>query len=200
MSEGSSPTLTPALICVTCKDSIHYNDVMWCVHGYGLPSPDDCISSSVTGNVIGVAAVVGRADVVDRADVFDGARAVVMGGAVVVGGPSVPGLLQSGPMNPGTQFTTKLTINANPAIAVPGVTTTVPGAPFIALVPVYVLNITVSSTSEFTSFLTVTSRPTPLNLISPPMMTVGNGPGMVSAPSPRASSSGGVSTALTSSS
>ena len=35
-------------------------------------------------------------------------------------------------MNPGTQFTTNLTKSVIPAIAVPGVTITVPGAPLIA--------------------------------------------------------------------
>ena len=70
---------------------------------YGLPSPDDCISSSTAGDVIGVAAVVGRADVVDRADIVG--RAVMMVGEV----------MQAGPMNPGTQFTTNLTTNVIPA-------------------------------------------------------------------------------------
>ena len=99
--------------------------------------------------MVGGAGVIGGAVVV-RGNVVVGGAGVV-GGTVVVGRPSVPGVVQSGPMNPGTQFTMNLTTNIIPAIAVGGVTITVPGAPFSALSPTYVLNISVASTSEFTS-------------------------------------------------
>ena len=120
-----------------------------------LPLSDACIPSavvavvggaSVVGGatvmggvaVVGGAAVVGGTAVVGGVAIGDvGGRALVMGGVggVVGDSVSVAGVLQSGPMNPGTQFTTNLTENANPAIAAGGVTITVPGAPLIALDP-----------------------------------------------------------------
>ena len=133
--------------------------------GWGTVVGGAAVGAAVVA-VVGGAAVVGGNDMVDGADVvgkavvMGGANVVggagVVGGACVIGGLSVPGVVQSGQMNPGTQFTTNLTLKIIPAIAVPGVTTTVPGAPFNAL---YVLNISVSSTSESTPPLTVINRP-----------------------------------------